>query len=259
MLRWFKRYNAKNPSKPDGAKKPYPQSVKPFNFFEHAALQALRRPTILKEDERICLVTPSFRGDARRTRWINIHDRAGPLYSVITGESQQVSPTTYFSYSYAHLIDEHEKHTEPKSLGPDGTICDSQTRGVLRRRSIRVGGVLHIGKEANDLEEVQAGLVRDPSEVQTTYGRNLWDILRPIIAEMPAKRLQEEMGYGRAQAYYLRSGKRCPAKKRLPAVLACAAKFARERLSESGCDEAGEEDIQAVAVYLAALEASGRR
>jgi hypothetical protein len=92
-------------SKPDGVNKPYHQSVKPFKFFEHAPLQPLRRPTALKEDERICLVTPSFRGDGRHTTWFNIHDPAGPVYSVITGESQEVTPTTGFGYSYADLID----------------------------------------------------------------------------------------------------------------------------------------------------------
>lgn len=165
---------------------------------------------------------------------------------------------TCFGYSYGNLIDFHSRHTKPRSLGPDGTICNSQTRGILRRRSIQVEGMLHIGKEANDLEEVQAGLVQDPDEVQTTYGRNLWDILRPIIAEMPAKRLQEEMRYGRAQAYNLRSGKRCPAKKRIPAVLACAAKFAREKLREVRCEAGGEEDMQAVALYVARSDQAGQ-
>lgn len=129
---------------------------------------------------------------------------------------------------------------------------------MLTRRSSQAGEVLHIGKEANDLEEVQAGLVKDPNRVQITFGRNLWDVLRPIIAEIPAKRVQEEMGYGRAQAYYLRSGGRCPAKKRMPAMLACVARFAREKLSEAGCDEAGEDDMQTLAVYVARMDQAGK-
>jgi hypothetical protein len=40
----------------------------------------------------------------------------------------------------------------------------------------------------------------------------------------------------------------------MPEVLACAARFARDKLHESGCGEVGEEDMQAVAVYLALMD-----
>jgi hypothetical protein len=36
MLGWFAKWNAVDPSKPEGAQKPYAARVKPFGFLEHA-------------------------------------------------------------------------------------------------------------------------------------------------------------------------------------------------------------------------------
>lgn len=72
-------------------------------------------------------------------------------------------------------------------IGPDGGICRPQTRGLLRRRLVEVTGVIHIGKEANELELVLAGLVGSEEEVTVRYERDPWEWLQPIVAEMPVR------------------------------------------------------------------------
>src|SRR5665647_2011749 len=62
-------------------------------------------------------------------------------------------------------------HPEPKSLGPDGLPCHRGTHGVLTRRHVTPSGLVHIGKEANRLEDREAGLLTDQDleEYQTVY------------------------------------------------------------------------------------------
>lgn len=49
--------------------------------------------------------------------------------------------------------------------------------GLLRRRNVRIGGIVPIGKESNSLEEVDAGLIHSAENVYTVYpdlGRDEW-------------------------------------------------------------------------------------
>lgn len=70
---------------------------------------------------------------------------------------------------YRDVLAEYEVHPEPKSAALDGSPCGPGTQGLLQRRPVRVGRVVHIGKEANRLEDVEAGLVHDMDEVVEVY------------------------------------------------------------------------------------------
>jgi len=49
-----------------------------------------------------------------------------------------------------YVIENYCKSIEHKSLAPDGSKCDSDTKGLLRRRPIRAIGIFHrIGKEVD--------------------------------------------------------------------------------------------------------------
>ncbi len=71
--------------------------------------------------------------------------------------------------SYRDVLAEYEVHPEPKSAALDGSPCGPGTRALLRRRAVRVGRVVHIGKESNRLEDIEAGLVHDIEEVVEVY------------------------------------------------------------------------------------------
>jgi len=47
------------------------------------------------------------------------------------------------------VIDHYRVHPEAKSLGPDGLPCGKHTVGLLQRRPVRLGALVHIGKESN--------------------------------------------------------------------------------------------------------------
>ena len=49
---------------------------------------------------------------------------------------------------------------QSKSADADGEPAGKQTIGLLQRRHITIGHVIYIGRESNQLEDVEAGLVR---------------------------------------------------------------------------------------------------
>ena len=51
----------------------------------------------------------------------------------------------------------------------DGSPCGPGMRGLLRRRLVRVGKVVHMGKDANRPEDVEAGWVHDVGTVVGVY------------------------------------------------------------------------------------------
>jgi len=230
MMEWFDRFNAKGTR---GGKKLYSKAVKPFNFFEHPSLHAKLGPSAQETgDKPICLVAAFPVKDPRATLWVNIHDPAGPCFRVVTSLGETIGPRTCVGMIYRDLIANHTLQPEVKFIGPDGEPCTSMTRGLLSRRHIHVTDVVHIGKEANDLELVKAGMIEDEEAVLTTYELqgDLWETVQPILAQMPAARIQEETGYSRREVYYIREGKKRPSNKRLPQVAAMAAGWAREVL-----------------------------
>ena len=57
------------------------------------------------------------------------------------------------------MIPSYETHPETKSLGPDGQPCDRRTAGLLGRRPAMATEMVVVGKEANELEQVETGLI----------------------------------------------------------------------------------------------------
>jgi len=89
-----------------------------------------------------------------------------------------------------------------------------------------------IGKEANELELIEAGLIMVEDENLTEYHRDIRDYLPEILRLTPAKSIQSELKCGRRFAYSLRNGERKPSKKRLAKVIQFGTGYAREFLRE---------------------------
>jgi hypothetical protein len=70
--------------------------------------------------------------------------------------------------SIADVVTLYRRKREAKSLGTDGQPCTRETQGLLHRRPVRDLTIRHIGKEANELEDLTAGL-RSGEEVTAAY------------------------------------------------------------------------------------------
>jgi len=122
------------------------------------------------------------------------------------------------------------------------------------RRKQWVLDVLHIGKEANDIDTVQAGFVDSQDQVLLTYERDPWETLQPILAEVPVRLIMEKTGYSRSMAYALHKGDRRPSRQRLESLSGVLAEHCRRRLVGLGYLNSPVDDRMAVAVYGKVLE-----
>ena len=65
------------------------------------------------------------------------------------GTSHPGSPNRVFPDSFEVILKQYLNKPEVKSLTPDGTRCESDTRGLLRRTRIVAEEVIPIGKETD--------------------------------------------------------------------------------------------------------------
>lgn len=226
LLRWFDGFNAN---------RPYCEQVKPFGFL--LSLQAKRHwagtETIMPQSRRGR--PPKLRPPKPVAPFDT--DPAKIAATAFDRESGQPIPAAALQTS-AEALAQYHLHPESKFLGGD-----YRDRGTTQRRHIRVSGICHIGKEANEWER-QAMLGID-SATRPDYG-----LADDSVAQLRAElaRLADLLGNARA-AKTLRiaprrlrsilSGKNCPDEgtartlsARLPTAMADAEKLCAERDGE---------------------------
>jgi hypothetical protein len=147
LLRWFDGFNAD---------RSYRAQVKPFGF-----LLSLRAKQGWDDGEAIAATVQ--RGRPRKARMPKPvapfdRDPAKAAATAFDRETGQPVPATALQ-SYAQALAQYHLHPEAKFIG--GDFLDS---GTTRRRHIRVTGICHIGKEADEWER-QAVLGLDDDAV----------------------------------------------------------------------------------------------
>jgi hypothetical protein len=118
-----------------------------------------------------------FSGGARtspggtRRRWETVRwiDQYSDKRYRISASAAQPSRTMARVKSYADVLREYEYHPESKCADWNGKPCRKQTVGLLGRRHVAMDGFTYIGKESNNLEEVEAETASDATEVYTEY------------------------------------------------------------------------------------------
>jgi hypothetical protein len=151
--------------------------------------------------------------------WRNIYDPDGPSYRITTDKEAPVAADLVIVKSYANVIREYRLHPEYKFNGPDGQPCLRDTRGVLQRRGIDlVGPVLLIGKEANNIDEVQAGRYAQLDEIITEYHDPADDHFHrevmPLMTHLSGRELARLVGVDRRTIDRIRAGQMPRAKLR---------------------------------------------
>lgn len=138
LLRWFDGYNAN---------RPYRDQVKPFGFL--LSLHAKRGWQGAE-----VIAPQSRRGRPAKFQALKPvapFDRDPAKISAAAFDRTNGQPVpAYALQTYAEALAQYHLHPESKFLG--GSYCD---RGTTQRRHIRVSGISHIGKEANELDRQQ--------------------------------------------------------------------------------------------------------
>lgn len=125
-----------------------------------------------RTNEKVLLVCPF---SSRQDQWfnvrcMNVHD--GKEYGMADCMKEKNPPyDVVLPLQFAHLLVQYQAHPEAKSLAPDRTPCQAETKGLLRRAHIVAGEFRYIGKETDHKWEHGD----DPSILEfksTEYGRD---------------------------------------------------------------------------------------
>jgi hypothetical protein len=154
---------------------PYPERIKPFNFLLAAHVSGMGFPSGIKKAACFLLVAPYESNPIKWAKlpWNDVH--SGRRFGIATDRDQWLyHPDRALIQTYRGTLAEYRLQPEAKSLGPDGTPCDELHRdcaGLLARRPAIVppNAIENIGKEMNELEGAEAGIVHDEDRVATRY------------------------------------------------------------------------------------------
>ena len=236
--------------------KPYRGQVKPYNFMLAAHVAPFGHPLGV-DPARFRLVAP-FEPQASKwitLPWRNLYDRTRQTYSITTTAplDERGDPDQVRVQALRDVLREYRNHPEAKSLGPDGKVCGRSTEGLLGRRPVAVSMVHHIGKEANQLEDVEAGLVGDLGEVLTEYVDPAHDLLRtlvlPVLRDLSNREVARHIDVTDKTIAGIRKGSR-PRRTTIEKLWALAIEIAAGQPAEERAPEA--------AALLAEAETVGR-
>lgn len=151
-------------------RKPDPRQIKPFNFLLTAHLLPGGHPSDV-EPEHFHLIAPYNPNPSEWAglEWIDQYSASGRTFRAVTGEGVTASRGVAHIKDYASVIEEIAHHPESKCADAAGAPSDRGTVGLHFLRHVVIEQVRFIGKEANEIEDVEAGLVHSADEVQTEY------------------------------------------------------------------------------------------
>ena len=208
---------------------PYADQVKPAGFVLAAHVKRMGFPEGV-DPKKFQLIGP-YSSDPRdwlKLPWIDRY--SGTRFAITTqdGGDSRVARVK----SYRDVLEEYATHPEPKSADTGGEPCSRSTRGLLIRRPVRVESIYYIGKESNYLEDVEFGILHDPSEVQERYfdpreAGQFECYVRPILKYIPLRVLALETGKSEEFLRRIRNGHKPPSAKLEPQLTHLAAEFGR--------------------------------
>jgi hypothetical protein len=240
--------------------KPWAEQIKPFNFLLVADVDPFGYPPGV-DPTRFRLIAAYTDTPQRWTQlqWRNLYDPDGPAYRITTDRDAPVEPDLVIVKSYAQVLREYRLHPEHKFNGPDGKPCGRNTTGILHRRPVHVLDLRHIGKEANRLDDVQAGLIGDLNDVLTEYhdpdGGLFHRLVLPVLDRYSGRQLGQLVASDRRTIDRIRSGQK-PRLGLRNALTALAVNIAEAELAsthhqQSRRDAAGLRRHQSLAILAA--------
>jgi hypothetical protein len=167
------------------AGQPWIDQVKPFNFILVAHIAPLGYPGGA-EAARFRLIT-TYNSDVTSwptMAWRNLYEPDGHNYHITTERhdarlhprAEQLAEC----HSFRTLLNAYLRHPESKYAAADGSPCGTNTRGELSRRHLAPLRLRAIGKETNELDEVQHSLYGSARELSPIYAENDHELKRAL-------------------------------------------------------------------------------
>jgi hypothetical protein len=194
------------------AGRPWSEQIKPYNFLLVADVDPFGYPPGVDPGRFRLIAAYDNNPDHWADReWRNLYDPHGRTYRITTSRLEAADdPELVLAKSYGQVIRDYLLHPEHKFAAPDGTPCRRGTRGLLRRRPVVAGEVRRIGKEANKLEDVQAGLIAQLGDVVNDYPdpqhSHFHNHVLPVLDSYSGRQLAELLGTDRRTVDRIRAG-----------------------------------------------------
>ena len=208
----------------------YDDRVKPSNFII-VAHGSKFQPTVAGHHVPIRSYEPDSTKWLDR-QWISKNDGRFLTLGVFN-DTTGIENDVYYVKSYRDVIEGYAVHSEDKFATTDGAPCYPTYVGMLERVHVRAVGTVYLGKESNNLEQVQLGLVSAHEET-LTYETNTWRIMHPLLAQVFEPQNNVELarmtGVARKTIIGMRQGKQ-PSKDSIRKIVRAACLIA--------CDELG--------------------
>ena len=126
--------------------------ARPYNFLFLPMIDPMFGYVAPKQsNENILLVCPF---SSKQLEWfdlkcVNVH--TGKEYKLLNckDHGQNIPPNAVFPSQFARLLLQYQRHPEAKSLAPDGTTCQPETIGLLKRAHVIAGDIRYVGKETD--------------------------------------------------------------------------------------------------------------
>ena len=192
--------------------KAYPEQIKPFNFLLTCHVKAFGHPKGT-DPEHFHLIAP-YNNNA--TQWLKmdwIEQYTGKTYRITTAGNNGTRQAARVK-TYGDILREYEFHPESKCADIAGNACEKQTIGLLRRRHICIDRIQYIGKESNQLEAVDGGLIHSEKNIYTEYvdqnGDEWQTKILPMLKRLALSRLINESGLSRRALLDIRAGRSRP-------------------------------------------------
>jgi hypothetical protein len=128
------------------------------------------------------------------------------------------------------VLTRYRRYPEPKSLDPTGIACHGDSVGLLQRRPVHAAIPVYIGKESNNLDDRQAGLLHNLDDALATFSdarHDVWTNLALPVLHFPAVEIAARTGLHRRTVERQLSGKARPHPRNEALLVAAAAELAR--------------------------------
>ena len=186
--------------------------LKPFNTLLSCHVKQFGHPTGV-DPEQFHIVA---RYEPDPGKWLEM-----PWIDQHTGKSYRITTAGFHGERevarvkiYGEVLREYEFHPGSKSADAKGHPSGKQTLGLLQRRHIRVEQITYIGKESNNLEEVESGTIHSAQSVYTEYPdprREEWQSkILPVLKKIPVGALMKLSGLSRSMLTRALAGRSRP-------------------------------------------------
>jgi hypothetical protein len=146
---------------------PYTNRIKPYGFLGSVQVARFGHPEgVTPKQFHLLAPYSSNPRDWDRQIWTDTY--SGREFAITTSLSAQ--PGVVGVRSIADILAEFLAHGETKSADANGNPAGAESRGLLFRRHIMPSELRLIGKEANAIEAVEAGLIGDWGQILASYG-----------------------------------------------------------------------------------------